>query len=177
MSYLFSIDPKNNLLLHPEVIKLCPSFNSLSEKEILFVVLYADYSSIYKQFPDHERKRKAMWHAFDDNLDDLVNSNRINICVADYVSLQYNPKIETARKYQQKIDKLLMQLDEDQSPSSIEKIDKAIDALNKRITSMNKEVADDTIDEGVLKGGRTKSLLEKLLSNKKRYESIVGHKL
>jgi len=177
MSYLFYIDSKNNAILHPEVVKLCPSFNALSDKEVLFVILYADYNSIYKQFPDHERKRKAMWHAFDDNEIEIVESDRVKICIQDYISLQYNSKIETARKYQQKIDKLLMQLDEDDSPSSIEKIDKAIDALNKRINSMNKEILEDTIDEGVLKGGRTKSLLEKLISNKKRYESIVGHKL
>lgn len=177
MSYLFYIDSKNNAILHPEVVKLCPSFNALTDKETLFVILYADYNSIYKQFPDHERKRKAMWHAFDDNETEIVESDRVKICIQDYISLQYNSKIETIRKYELKIEKLLLQLDEDGSPSSIEKIDKAISVLDKRINSMNKEVLDDTIDEGVLKGGRTKSLLEKLISNKKRYESIVGHKL
>lgn len=177
MSYLFSIDSKNNAVLHPEVVKLCPSFAALSDKEILFVVLYADYSSIYKQFPEHERKRKAMWHSFDENEEELVDSPRIKDAVEDYISLQYNPKIETIRKYQKKIDGLLLQLDIDTSASSIEKTDKAIATLNKRINEMQSEVLQNTIDEGVLKGGRTKSFLEKMMANKKHYFSVIGKKL
>lgn len=177
MSYLFSIDAKNNLVLHPEVVKICPSFRALEEKEILYVVLYADYSSIYKQHPDNERKRKAMWHAFDEDKADLINTDRIKSAVEDYISLQYNPKIETARVYQQKIDDLLLSLKDETSSLAIRKTDEAIEALQKRIDKMNKEVLEDTIDEGVLKGGRSKSFLEKMMSNKKRYEAVVGKKL
>lgn len=174
---LFYVDTKNNVVLHPEVVKLCPSFGSLSEKEVMYVVLYADYNSIYKQFPEHERKRKAMWHAFDDNEPDLIESDRIKIAVDDYMSLQWNPKIETANAYQRKIDSLLLQLNEETAPSNIDRIDKAIDSLTKRLNSMNREVMEDYLNEGVLKGGRTKSFLEKMLANKKRYESVVGKKL
>jgi len=97
MSYLFYVDTKNNAVLHPEVVKLCPSFSALSEKEILYVVLFADYNSIYKQFPEHERKRKAMWHAFDENEYELIESPRILDAVQDYTSLQYSPKIFSRR--------------------------------------------------------------------------------
>jgi len=177
MSYLFYIDSKNNTILHPEVVKLCPSFRALDEKETLFVVLFADYNSIYKQFPEHERKRKAMWHAFSDNETELIESERIRICIEDYISLQYNPKIETAKAYQKTIDKFVQQMIEDPAPSSVEKLDKAIDKLTKRIDAMNNETLSDAIDDGVLKGGRTKSFMEKMISNKKRYESVVGKKL
>lgn len=177
MSYLFYIDTKNNAVLHPEVVKLCPSFNALNEKEILFVVLYTDYSSIYKQHPDRERKRKAIWHAFGDNEAELVETPRITVAIDDYMSLQYSPKIETIKKYQQKIDKLLLQLDEDDSPTSITKIDGAIATLNKRINDMQMEVDEKILDDGVLKGGRTKSFLEKIMSNRKQYEAVIGKKL
>lgn len=177
MSYLFSCDTKNNAILHPEVVKLCPSFNALNEKETLYVVLYADYSSLYKQHPERERKRKAIWHAFGDNESELVETPRILAAVEDYISLQYNPKTETIRKYQQKIDKFLLQLDTDDSPTSVTKIDGAIATLNKRINDMQMEVDDKSLDEGVLKGGRTKSFLEKIMSNRKYYESVIGKKL
>lgn len=177
MSYLFVIDSHNNLILHPEAVKLCPSFIALNDKEILFVVLYADYSSIYKQHPDKERKRKAMWHAFDENEFEIIESKRITDAISDYISLQYNPKIETCRIYQEKIDNLLLTLREETSSTNIKRIDESIESLTKRITSMQKEVLDDAIDEGVLKGGRSKSFLEKMMTNKKRYESVVDRKL
>lgn len=177
MSYLFYVDTKNNAVLHPEVVKLCPSFRALNEKEILYIVLYVDYNSIYKQHPEMERKRKAIWHAFGDNEAELVETPRILAAVEDYMSLQYNPKIETISKYQKKIDKLLLQLDEDDSPTSITKIDGAIATLNKRINDMQMEVTDKMLDEGVLKGGRVKSFLEKIMSNRKYYESVIGKKL
>lgn len=177
MSYLFSVDTKNNVCLHPEVIKLCPSFLALNEKETLYVVLYADYSSLYKQHPERERKRKAIWHAFGDNEAELVETPRILVAIDDYMSLQYSPKIETIKKYQQKIDKLLLQLDEDDSPASITKIDGAIATLNKRINDMQMEVDEKILDEGILKGGRTKSFLEKIMANRKYYESVIGKKL
>lgn len=174
---LFYVDSKNNCVLHPEVIKLCPSFRALDEKETLYVVLFADYTSPYKQFPEHDRKRKAMWHAFDDNETELIESARILAAVDDYMSLQWSPKIELAKTYQRKIDDLSRQLLEETAPTSISKIDDSIDKLTKRLNAMNKEVLDDYLIEGVLKGGRTKSFLEKILDNKKRYESVVGKKL
>lgn len=177
MSYLFYVDTKNNAVLHPEVVKLCPSFSALSEKEILYVVLFADYNSIYKQFPEHERKRKAMWHAFDENEYEIIESQRILDAIQDYTSLQYSPKIETINKYQKKIDDMLQLLEIDNSPSSIEKIDKAIGTLRKRINDMQAEVLSDTINDGVLKGGKIKSFLEKAMSNKKHYYAIIGKKV
>lgn len=176
MSLLFYIDPKQNLILHPEVLKLCPSFRALSEKEILYIVLAFDYNSIYKQFPEHERKRKAMFHAFEDNEDELIESPRIKAAVEDYISLQYSPKIEVARSYQKKIDKLILQLDIDESPSSIKKIDEAIDALQKRIRALENEVDDKVVSEGVIKGKMTLSYLEKLMSNQKHFKSVTAKK-
>jgi hypothetical protein len=176
VSYLFHIDEKNRAVLHPEVVNLIDSFRALSEKEMLYVILYADYNSPYKQHPDHDRKRKAIWHAFDDNEAELVETPRIKMAVEDYVSLQYNPKIEVIRNYQKKIDKLLVQLQEDEAPSSIKKIDDAIDSLRKRIDVMQKEVDASIQGEGVIKGKMTLSFLEKAMANMKYYKSITAKK-
>lgn len=177
MSYLFYVDTKNNAVLHPEVVKLCPSFRALNEKETLFVVLYADYNSIYKQHPDRERRRKSMWHAFGDNAEELVETPRIQACIEDYISLQYNRKIEVMRGYERKIDDFLNKLENEENPATVKKYDDAIESLQKRINGMQVEVTEQTLDEGVLKGGRTKSFLEKIMSNRKQYESIIGKKL
>lgn len=176
MSYLFYADIKNRVVLHPEVVKIIPSLGTLTEQELLYVILYADYNSPYKQFPDHERKRKAMWHAFDENESELIESPKMLMAVQDYISLQYNPKIEVIRNYQQKIDKLLLQLQEDDAPSSIKKIDDAIDSLRKRIDIMQNEVDSQTQNEGVIKGKMTLSFLEKAMANVKYYKSITAKK-
>ena len=176
MSYLFYADTKNRAILHPEVVKLIPSLGVLTEQELLYVILYADYNSPYKQHPDHDRKRKAMWHAFDENEVELIESPRIKMAVEDYISLQYNPKIEVIKNYQQKIDKLLLQLQEDDAPSSIKKIDDAIDSLRKRIDIMQNEVDSQTQNEGVIKGKMTLSFLEKAMANVKYYKSITAKK-
>lgn len=162
--------------MHPEVVKIIPSLGTLTEQELLYVILYADYNSPYKQFPDHERKRKAMWHAFDENESELIESPKMLMAVQDYISLQYNPKIEVIRNYQQKIDKLLLQLQEDDAPSSIKKIDDAIDSLRKRIDIMQNEVDSQTQNEGVIKGKMTLSFLEKAMANVKYYKSITAKK-
>lgn len=176
MSLLFHTDNEGNALLHPEVVKLCPLLSTLSEKEVLFIVLYADYNSIYKQFPDNDRKRRAMFHAFGDNEADIVNSQRILDAIDDYVSLQYSSKLETAKVYQQKIDRFQQQLMADDNPTSSKKIGDAIDDLTKRITSLKNDYDKEQQSLGVIKGKMELSRLEKVMSNRKHWLSIINKK-
>jgi hypothetical protein len=176
MSYLISIDPKNNQVLHNEVLKLVDSFSALSEKEMLAIVLAFDYNSIYKQFPDHERKRKAMWHAFDDVAPGFFEKTHIKNAIDDYMSLQYNPKIELARKYQQKIERLTEIMDTDDSATGIKKNLDAIAALRSSIQALEKEVDEQILNDGVIKGGMQLSFLEKAKSNRKLWLSITNKK-
>jgi len=176
MSYLIEIDHRNNQILRPEVMKMVISFEALTEKEMLAVVLHCDYHSIYKQFPDHERKRKAMYHAFDDNIPKFWESNKIVKAVDDYMRLQYNPKIEVSRKYQQKIDKFLQLLENDDSPTSVKKTTDAIASLRQSIAALEKEIDEETLNEGVVKGKMTLSWLEKIQASSKQYDNILKNK-
>ena len=72
MSYLFYSDIKNNIVLHPDCVKLSPELGLLSDKEILFIILAFDYNSIYRQFPERQRVSKAIWHVFGDNKPELL---------------------------------------------------------------------------------------------------------
>lgn len=176
MSYLIEIDHRNSQVLRPEVMQMCLSFQALNEKEMLAVVLYTDYHSIYKQFPDHERKRKAMFHVFDDNVHKFWESKKIRDAVDDYTRLQYNPKIEVARKYQQKIDKFLQLLENDDSPTSVKKTTDAIASLRQSIAALDKEIEEETLNEGVVKGKMTLSWLEKIQASGKQYDNILKNK-
>ena len=176
MSLLFHTDSEGNALLHPEVVKLCPSLAALSEKEVLFIVLYADYNSIYKQRPDNDRKRLSMFHAFGDNESDLVNSQRIQDAITDYISVQYSSKLETARIYQQKIDKYQQQLLVDDNPMSGKKIGDAIDDLTRRIETLKGDYDKEMRNNGVIKGKMDLSRLEKVMANRKHWLTITEKK-
>lgn len=174
MSYLIQINEKTGEVLHPEVVKLSDSFDLLTEKEMLFVVLFTDYNSIYKQFPEHERKRRAMWHAFNENEQDIIESERVKIAIQEYTSLQFNPDIELINRFQKKIENLLELLDADDSPSGIEKTTKAINSLRQNIISLQNKVTDQIKADGVIKGERQLSFLEKVKANKKLYLSMIS---
>jgi hypothetical protein len=176
MSMLISIDAKKNQILHPEVLKLCDSFAALTEKEMLAVVLYADYSSIYKQFPEHERKRKAIFHAFDDNVPGFFEKGYVQSAVNDYMSLQYNPKIELIKRYQKTIDSFTETMEIDSSPTFVKKTIDTVAALRKSISDLENEVDEQTLNDGVIKGNMQLSHLERIMSNKKHYQSIIAKK-
>jgi len=176
MSYLIQIDTKTNQVLHPEIMKLVDSFSMLDEKEMLYVALFTDYNSIYKQFPEHIRRGRAMWHAFNENEDQLIISPKILRAIEDYKSLQYNPKEELIIRFQKKIDSFLELLDEDKSPTAVQNTTKAISTLRDNIRELQYEVDEKYRADGQVKGDRDLSFIEKLISNKKQYLAVVAKK-
>lgn len=176
MSLLFYIDEKNRTLLRPDCTKLCAELQGLKEQEILFIILAYDNYSPYRQFPEHDRIRKAMFHAFDDNMPNLLSNMSIKLAIEAYKGLQYDPKIELAKKYQAKIDVLADGLVDDNSPTSIEKTTKAIDSLRKSIQGLEQEVSANVLDKGIIKGDIELSFLEEMMQNEKYYKSVIAPK-
>jgi hypothetical protein len=172
MSYLFYIDEKNLTVLRPECYKLSPELSVLSERDILFVVLSTDYHSIYRQFPEHERVRKAMFHAYDKYDPEILKKPSMKLAIEAYKGLQYDPKIHLAERYQKKIDRLLEILDVEDSATAIEKNTKAIDSLRKNIIELENEVAESIIKKGQVKGDQELGWIEALKTNKKHYASL-----
>lgn len=176
MSYLIDIDEKNNVILRPACYKLSPELSAISEKELLFIILAYDYFSIYRQYPEHDRIRKAMFHVFNDNIPKILEKPSVKLATEAYKGMQYSPKIELCRRYERKIDKMLDLLDDDDSPTSIEKTTKAIDSLRKNILSLEQEVSEAVLNKGAIKGGMELSFLEEIMQNKKYYESVIAKK-
>ena len=176
MSLLFYIDERNNHVLRPDCVKLCPDLSVLKDKEAYFIILAYDNHSPFRQFPEHDRVRKAMFQAFGEDMSEIMEKQSIKNAIHAYRSLQYDPKIELGKRYQNKIDKMLDLLDADDSPSSIEKTTKAIDSLRKNIQALEHEVAQSVLDKGVIKGDMELSFLEDMMQNKKYYESVIAKK-
>lgn len=180
MSYLFYIDQKNNVLLHPDVVKLEPQLALLTDKEVLFIILAYDYNSIYRQFPEKQRISKAIWHVWQDNKKELLPENigmrpkRISAAIEAYISLQYNRNIELVEMYNKKIDDLLRILDTDVSTNGIKNAMDSIDKFRKAIQAIEREVVEEKLIDGELKGKTELSFLEKMKSNQKMFKSVTA---
>jgi len=174
MSMLFYIDSAKGVALHPEVIKLCASFNSLNDKEVCYIVLAYDYNSKYRQFPEHQRKIKAMWEAFGENESELIESPRILIAAKDYTSLQYSPDIELARSYQRKVDLYLSEIENEDDPKKVKIKMDLIRDIRSDIKELEKVYDLAVQKKGVIKGKMQLSWLEDLMSNKKNFESVYS---
>ena len=172
MSYLFYIDEKNSTILRPECYKLCPELSVLSEKDVFFIILAFDYHSIYRQFPEHERIRKAMFHFYDKYDVSMLQKTSIKLGIEAYRSLQYDRKIEFADRLQKKIDVLLDTIDTDNNGSNISKNLKTINDLRTTVSGLENEISNSIISKGQLRADQEMSWLEELQSNKKYYLSL-----
>lgn len=178
MSYLFYSDIKNNIVLHPDVVKLSPELALLTDKEILFIILAYDYNSIYRQFPEKQRVSKAIWHVWQDNMPKLLDTDsrpkNIKIAIEAYVSLQYNRNIELVEMYNKKIDELINLLDIETSNSGIKNAMDSIDKFRKAIKEIEMEIIEEKLMDGELKGNLKLSWLEKMQSNRKMYLAVTA---
>ncbi|WP_298838875.1 hypothetical protein [uncultured Clostridium sp.] len=178
MSMLFYADVKNNIILHPDVIKLCPELSLLTDKEILFIILCYDYNSIYRQFPERQRLSKAIWHVWQDNKPELLDEDKrpqkIKKAIEAYKSLQYNRNIELVEMYNRKIDDLLKILEEDNSTNGIKNAMDSIDRFRKAIRAIEAEIIEEKLIDGELKGNVKRSFLEVLQSNIKMYYAVTA---
>lgn len=178
MSLLFYADVKNNIILQPDVVKLEPQLALLTDKEVLFIVLAFDYDSIYRQFPEQQRVSKAIFHVFGDNKPELLipdrRSKRIVNAIEAYRSLQYNRNLELIEMYNKKIDDLLRILDEDNSTTGIKNSMDSIDKFRKAIQGIEREVIEQKLMDGQLKGKTELSFMDRLKSNKKMYNAVTA---
>lgn len=183
MSLLIYADQKNAILLRPAVLKLCPEFSALDEKEMLTIILVYDYHSIYRQHNERARIAYAITAVYGDNnpklllaLESPVPNSRISNAVNAYKSLQYDPKIELVQTYQKTINDIQREISSDLTEKELDTKLKNIDRLRKSILAMDLEITEGLIQEGQIKGDQTLSFLEQLQKNKQLYESVIRKK-
>ncbi len=144
---------------------------------MLFVILAVDYNSPFSQFTEDERLRRASFHVWSDYILNIEKSPKIKAAMEAYNSLQYNPKIEQARVYQNKINQLLEELIT--LPSNGKAIKDNMDATEKLragIRELEQEVIEAYQEENRLVGGGERSFIEKIMRNKAYYESVIKKK-
>lgn len=164
---LFKIDRKNNLILNRDAVKLCPELKSLSDDELMFVVLSQDYQAPSHQFPEEERIRRAKRQVYGETTESPENTPKIKKAIEFYRSLQYDSRRETIIKYQSKIESLGSMILSATTAKEISDIDNAIDKLMDRCKKIQNEIDSDEATANVqLKGGGQLSFLEKWQKNR-----------
>lgn len=180
MSMMFYCDTKNNIVLHPDAVKLSPELALLNDKEVLFIVLAFDYNSIYRKFPERQRLSKAIWHVWQDNKPELLDPSkrpkRMANAIEAYNSLQFNRNIELVEMYNRKIDSLLVLLEHETTPTAIKNLTDSIERFRKDIQRIESEVVEEKLMEGEIKGNQKLSWLEKMQQNQKMYKSMIAKK-
>ena len=179
MSLLFYIDPKNEgIVLRPDCYKLHPELAPLDEQELMLIILTYDYHSPYRQFPEPERRRKAIFHVYGENMMEKYDEITIKNAIEAYKSLQFIPEIHQVEIYQRKIAKLNQQIEEDDEASiSTTKNNLAtILMFEDAIRDLEKRAIDSTVTKGQIKGGQELSFLEDMMKSEKYYKSVIHKK-
>ena len=177
MSLLFYIDPKNNgIVLRPDCYKIHPELSPLDEQEILLIILTYDYYSPYRQFPEPERKRKAIFHVYGENLLEKYEEPTIRNAIEAYKMLQFIPEIYQVEVYQKKIAACNELLISDDNISSSKKNLETIKLFEDAIRDLEKRATDATVAKGQIKGGQELSFIEELMKSEKYYKSVIQKK-
>jgi hypothetical protein len=173
MEYLFNINKKGTILFHPEVMKLCPEFAVLNDQEKLCLVLVCDYNSPFNQLPESDRKHKACLQSFGNNDISLFEKQVMKNAMELYKGLQYNPKHELIKVYQDKIASLSKDLVIATSPTAIKNILDSQKNMRMAMEELSKSSNEEEERKLELRGKGTLSLLEMITSNKEEYERVT----
>lgn len=183
MSLLFTVDTKENVILRPDCYRLCPELSALNEKEMLVIILVYDDWSPLRRYNERDRITRALLMVYNDNNPKLLKAleerpahDRITNAINAYNSLQYNPKAELVKKYQDTISDLQESINANLGDRELQSKLSNIDRLRKSIMALEQEITDDIIAQGKLQGDAELSYLENMQANKKLYESVTKRK-
>lgn len=177
MISLFSINKKGTAILRSEALKLAPEFAYLDEKEVLSIILAYDYHSIYRQFPEDERKRRAKAHVFGIKNEDLFEQEKIVSAIEQYKKLQYDIRVNQIMTLKRTLERENNKLDYLGSNSSkeLKEILSNCKELRKAIAEIEDELnREDEMDAEAEKEGKLKlSFLERLQTNIDKYNEVI----
>lgn len=167
---LFRTDKKNTAVIDEDAAKLCPELSKLKPKELLLVVLSTDYHSIYHQLPEEERKRRSKRHVYGAEECDPYSQKSVIDAIEAYKGLQYDPKREVMRNMQEKIRLYSEEILTSENPTSITRIDAAIEVLQKRCDKIQEEINQKDVQDDLLDGKDNRmSFIEKWQANQREY--------
>lgn len=165
---LFKINKRGTAVVHPDVAKLHTPFRSLTDKEVLFMIVYCDYYGLFRQFPVEEKFKRSAHHVF--GTTEYKPSAKLEKCMQNYMDFQYNEKEEMVKALKAKIDQLKRDIiDKETKATAISGLLNAVRSIEAEVDKYEAEISDNE-DFIEIEGGRKESLLEFMQRNKKLAE-------
>jgi hypothetical protein len=158
---VFQIDREFKVILNPLAIKLVPELSSLTEEEVLYVILVMDYiDSPYRKKPYEERQLMARKKVFGDSKHN-PETKRVLKGMEGYKGLVFDIRRETIDIYKTKILKLHKEsLLENTSFVRMKEIDATMSFMQKKIDEYEHDIDIDEKDSIELKGKKQLSQIE-----------------
>lgn len=158
---VFQVDKNFSVILNPEAARLVPELSSLTESELLFVVLAEDYADgPYRKKPAEERYSMAVKRVFKDQGVNL-ETKRMKLARDAYKSLVFDIRRETLDIYKQKIGVYHREmLSAGLEFKKMKELDQMIQYLEERIQAIETSLEADDIANVRLKGDRQLSYIE-----------------
>lgn len=173
--YLFSINKKGTILLHPDALQLCPELAILEEKEARFIILAYDYESPFNQMPEEDRIHRAINLTYGVELSPDLKSKKFKNAIDAYKSLQYNPKRQLIKVYEHKLITLSTDLEKTNSSIEIKRILDSQKQIRVSLAELTNELSEQD-EQRHIRGGGQLSFIEELHRNKEEYNRVTKPK-
>jgi len=176
MEWIFHTDSQSNIILDPDVVKLCPEFSLLSLDEVRYIAMVYDYvKSPYRFMAQETRRNHAIQMIWKGQTGIRPEKNeKIRQGIIAYKSMIYCPKRETREKLIEKKQVLDMNLIAESDPKKLREIIDATDIIQKRIEVYTIEIDREKEEIITIKGGKQLSLIEIYQRNRKKFRKDKG---
>jgi len=158
---VFKVDQNFKIIINPEAVKLIPELSSLSNDEMIYVILVMDYEdSPFRKKPLEERRALAIKRVWGDKGVN-VDTKKIYSAMEAYKSLVFDIRRETLDVYKQKIQLYHKeQLNPGVEFKRMKELDQSIQYLEERIDKIQMLLETDELSELALRGQKKLSFIE-----------------
>jgi len=170
---VFRVDYNQKVILSKEAVKLIPELTTLTQEELLYVILVEDYcDSPLRKMPVEERKHTAMKMIYRSTKKN-PETEKVKKAMDAYHGLVFDIRRETVDVYKKKISDIQKKLLQDLEFRELEKYQKSLDFFLSRTESLEEDLYKDDLLENIkLKGNRKLSQIEKWQMNMKKYKEF-----
>jgi len=166
---VFQVDKDYTIMVNPEAAKLIPELQALTQQQLWYVILVADYvDGPFRRKPPEERRILAARKIFKKDKK-MKESERVKNAIEGYKGLVFDIRRETLDALKTKVLKLHNDLLLADTSQAIKNIDSSISFLEKRITAIERDLDLEEQENLHIKGDLKLSFIEKWQRNQKKY--------
>jgi len=172
---VFKVDEKFRVVLNPEAVKLVPELEVLTDDELLYVILVADYEdSPFRNKPLAERKYMAAKRVYKMDYSEEMETQAVISAISGYRGLVFDIRRETRETFQRRLAIIQKDIfDKDLTLKRLKEIDDMIKYIEDRIDNINLSLKQTERGNVQLKGQTSLSFIEEWQRNQQNYKKFL----